>query len=73
MRPGIVQFHLVFLLFDRAEHRTLPGLDLGLLQIGLRLLQVGDTFLGVAVVLRLFLLDLMPEIVELGLGLQQAV
>ena len=69
--PRIGDLYLVSLLFDGAQDGPLTRLDLSLLEIGPGLLKVGDALLGVTQVLSFLLLDLMLQIVELGLGVAE--
>jgi hypothetical protein len=66
---GIFQLHLIFFLVDFTQDRPFANLDLRLLKVGLCLLKIGNSFLGVALMLRLLLLHLMSKVVVFGLGL----
>ena len=68
MCAGVFEFGLVFQLIDFADNRTLADLELGFREVGLRLLECRMPLLGVAAMLRLFLLYLMLEVLVLGLG-----
>lgn len=64
----VFELDLILLLIDNAEGWALSHLELGFLQIGSRLNEIGRAFFRVASVLSLLLLDLMSQIIELRAG-----
>src|SRR5262249_24167127 len=68
----VLQLYLALLLLDVTQDGAFANFYLCFSQVGLGGLKVGGSFLGVAVVLGQLLVDLMAEVVILGLSVSKA-